>query len=220
MKICWCNDIFKLPQGYEDAICITTNGMVKKNGHAVMGAGIALEANRRLKLSKELGLRLAENGNQVFHLGVHRDRQTGTLMRVFSFPTKHDWKDPSDINLIRTSASQLVDHCNNIGIRHCYLPCPGCANGGLDWSTQVRPILESILDDRFIIADKRIQMEDHKMNENIDRMIQAYTRTVQDLQGMTKYVTDPLRQEFLKGCIITYQGIIQDLTNVLVTNRS
>ena len=39
-------DIFDM-QHEGDAICITTNGSIKRNGHAVMGKDIALEANRR-----------------------------------------------------------------------------------------------------------------------------------------------------------------------------
>jgi len=38
-------NIFELPQNPSEAMCITTNGIVKKDGKAVMGAGIAKQAN-------------------------------------------------------------------------------------------------------------------------------------------------------------------------------
>lgn len=74
-------------------------------------------------------------------------------VRVLTCPTKHDWRDRSDLTLIRRSCEQLVAICDKFGVRTCYLPRPGCANGGLDWETQVRPVVEPILDDRFVVVD-------------------------------------------------------------------
>lgn len=133
-------DIFELPKHHMEAVCITTNGIVKKNGCAVMGAGIAKQASIRFHgLARNLGDRLTQYGNQVYNMGLYKDDITEKWTR-----------------LIETSAMQLVDICNGRGITTCYLPCPGCSNGGLDWETQVRPLLEPILDDRFIIADYQL----------------------------------------------------------------
>ena len=52
-------DIFALPKDGE-AMCVTTNGIVKSNGHAVMGAGIAKTANETFQLSEKLGAYLME----------------------------------------------------------------------------------------------------------------------------------------------------------------
>lgn len=38
-------DIFQLPKTTE-AVCVTTNGVIDKNGNAVMGKGIALQAKQ------------------------------------------------------------------------------------------------------------------------------------------------------------------------------
>ena len=35
------NDIFDLPYGTQEAILITTNGIVRTNGYAVMGRGLS-----------------------------------------------------------------------------------------------------------------------------------------------------------------------------------
>ena len=43
--------------------------------------------------------------------------------------------------------------CDAAGITRVYMPMPGCSNGRLDWTTQVRPLIEPLLDDRFVIAD-------------------------------------------------------------------
>lgn len=141
-------NIFALPQNGE-AVCVTTNGIVKPNGHAVMGAGIALESNKLFHLSKKLGGYLNKYGNRVFNMG--RFSNGSQCLTVITFPTKYDWRDNSDIELIHQSAIQLVELCNKFGITKCYLPPPGCGCGKLDWNT-VKNCLSSILDDRFIIV--------------------------------------------------------------------
>ena len=143
-------DIFTLPQNNE-AMCVTTNGIVKTNGHAVMGAGIALQANQKLNLSAKLGSYLKQYGNRAFNLGKYQ-RPNGAIFTVFSFPTKHNFKDDSDINLICKSANELVEMCNKFGITKCYLTRPGCGCGKLNWEHTVKPWLEQILDDRFVIV--------------------------------------------------------------------
>lgn len=150
-------DIFALPQNLSEAVCITTNGIVKKDGRAVMGAGIAKQANMSFNgLALNLGNLLTRYGNQVYDMGFYRDSISGKQIRIITFPTKHNWRDKSDLELIETSARQLVNICNEAGITTCYLTRPGCSNGGLNWESQVRPLLESILDNRFVIADYQL----------------------------------------------------------------
>lgn len=145
-------DIFMLPQTGE-AVCVTTNGIVKQNGHAVMGAGIALQANNQFHLSAKLGSYLKQYGNRAFNLGKYR-RYDGHVFTVFSFPTKHDYRNDSDITLICKSAEELVEMCNKFGITRCYLTRPGCGCGKLNWENIVKPWLSQILDDRFVVVSK------------------------------------------------------------------
>lgn len=156
-------NIFELPQQpnpmvVTEALCVTTNGIVKSDGHAVMGAGIAKQANDMLHLSEKLGGYIKQYGNRAFNLGVYqRDYINQPLVHftVFSFPTKHHYKEDSDINLICQSAEQLVEMCNKFGIHKCYLTPPGCGCGHLNWEQTVKPWLSMILDDRFIVVDSR-----------------------------------------------------------------
>ena len=142
--------IFNVPESCREAVCITTNGIVKKNGAAVMGAGIAKAAVKRyIGIDIKLGKMLTQYGNEVHYLGQWVSLDTCTHS-VFSFPTKHHWKDPSDLELIKRSALQLKLACDAYKIEKCYLPRPGCQNGGLDWAT-VKTAIEPILDDRFIV---------------------------------------------------------------------
>ncbi len=98
----------------------------------------------------------SQYGNRVYDMGFRKDNVTGEWIRIITFPTKHHWRDKSDLELIKTSAEQLIDICEGRGIATCYLTQPGCANGGLDWDSQVKPLIERILDDRFVIADYQL----------------------------------------------------------------
>lgn len=143
-------NIFELPQNNE-AVCVTTNGIVKTNGQAVMGAGIAKQADQLFHLSNLLGKYLKQYGNRAFNLGRFQ-RPNGNVFTVFSFPTKHDWKEDSDITLICKSAEQLMQMCDKFGITKCFLPPVGCGCGRLNYETTVKPWIEQILDDRFVIV--------------------------------------------------------------------
>jgi hypothetical protein len=132
--------------------CITTNGVVRKNGKAVMGKGIALEAVVRCKLMHPsidvealLGYKLSKHGNHVYML-----EGTGLI----SFPTKYSWRDDSSISLIEQSCKELIVLVQPLLAEDSIvvLPAPGCGNGHLDWR-QVKCVIEQILvDDRYIVV--------------------------------------------------------------------
>ena len=145
-------NIFDLPQDGE-AMCVTTNGVIKADGHAVMGAGIAKQVNERFQLSARLGQYLKQYGNRAFNMGIAT--YNGKHFTIFTLPTKHHWKEDSDITLICKSCEQLVEMCNKFGITKCYLTPPGCGCGNLNYENLVKPWISEILDDRFIVVDNR-----------------------------------------------------------------
>jgi len=128
-------------------IAVTTNAVLKTNGASVMGKGIALEAARRFRsLPFELGSRVKESGNQVYSFPNYR---------IFTFPTKHDWRDKSSLSLVEKSCWELrelvLDSYDGELWSNVYMTRPGCGNGGLSWS-EVKPVLKEVLDsDRFIV---------------------------------------------------------------------
>ena len=148
-------NIFNLPKNGE-AMCVTTNGIVKADGHAVMGAGIAKQANDMLHLSARLGSYIKQYGNRAFNLGTYRRHclNETVIFTVFSLPTKHHYRDDSDITLICQSCEQLMQMCDKFSITKCYLTPPGCGCGRLNYETTVRPWISQILDDRFIVVLK------------------------------------------------------------------
>jgi len=130
-------------RGPDTPVCVTTNGVIKKNGELVMGAGVALQAKQKFpEIPGVLGLAVKDWGNTVIYLPKHY---------VISFPTKNDWRNPSDLGLIKQSAHKLLNLTNARNFDHVYLTPPGCGNGGLHWSV-VEPILQALFDNRFVIV--------------------------------------------------------------------
>jgi len=132
-----------------DWLCITTNGMIRNDGKAVMGKGIARQAKDRIP---DIDIALAESitrkGNIVSVIGKHENKW------IISFPTKHDWRDDSDINLIKQSSEQLKSHFDKQQTKPTVLFArPGCGNGKLIWS-DVKAIIGQILtDDKFVVVN-------------------------------------------------------------------
>lgn len=129
-------------------IVIPTNGTVKRNGEAVMGRGLALQAKSRFpQLSFALGRFINAYGNVVFVSNL-QNREFRSI-KLITFPVKNHWKETASLHLIERSCNQLVYVApQNFLI---YLPKVGCGNGRLDWKN-VKPILEERLDDRFIVV--------------------------------------------------------------------
>lgn len=141
------------------SICVLTNMTVRKDNKLIMGGGQALEAAKRFP---ELPARW---GN--YYLTRHRDGSVICVNPIeldvyknphfiISFPTKTDPRLKSDLDLIATSARDLVAwfkllNCGQIKYNDdIIIPRPGCGLGGLNWENQVKPILEPILEeDRY-----------------------------------------------------------------------
>jgi len=146
-------DVFDLKVLKPDAICITTNGVIKSNGCNVMGAGIAKQARDKIhNLDKLLGDLINHYGNQVHPITFY---EAGThLIELVAFPTKHHWKQKSDLRLIEKSTKELLFLTEIEGWTKVIVPRPGCSNGGRQWLSEVKPIMEKYLDDRFYIIRK------------------------------------------------------------------
>lgn len=152
-----------------DALCITTNGFVKKGELAVMGRGCAKQAADLVpELPAILGKSLNIAGNTVSILVIKNE----TYLVAFpvkpicekfesnSQVVKHmqgkftqgqlipGWACVASMPIIEKSALELVDMVNFKGWTNVVLPRPGCGAGELSWDI-VRFVLEGILDDRF-----------------------------------------------------------------------
>lgn len=145
-------------------ICIPTNGYVKKNGCAVMGGGLALQANRRYPgFSKKLGALIGHPTTTLCRnvwetvWEVHE--------RVLVFPVKRDfgdfvegnvvlhmakrfeigdlvpgWALKAELSIISESLKKLDTFRKDRKRDVVVIPRVGCGAGELDWETQVKPL--------------------------------------------------------------------------------
>jgi hypothetical protein len=132
--------------GEYDALCITTNGFVKKNGEVVMGAGIAKQARDRYKgLAHTLGNYIRLRGNEPHVLIMAH--WTDEIPYIISFPVKHNWNEEADLTLIKMSAMHLSCILDEYELEKVALPAPGVGNGKRDWETEVKPIIQRVFGD-------------------------------------------------------------------------
>lgn len=131
--------------GTVDALCVTTNGVVKDDDRLVMGAGIARDARDKYPgIDQILGYLVMEDGN-IPHV-CWADGAT----YIVSFPTKTHYSYASDLLLILKSAVSLCNIATTNMWQSVALPRPGCGHGRLKWES-VKNALNPIFDDRFYI---------------------------------------------------------------------
>ena len=112
------------------------------NTVGVMGKGVALEFKKRYPEMYHLYRDHCKSGRfRVGHLWLYR-----TLGRwVLNFPTKAHWRSPSRTEYIRAGLEKCIATYQDRGIDSISFPLLGCGNGGLDFDTQVRPLMEHYL---------------------------------------------------------------------------
>lgn len=135
-------DIWSMADHYK---CVTTNGSLKRNGDLVMGAGLALQAAKRFPgLPSRLGYLVKMFGNKSYILDD---------LKIISLPTKEHWKDKSDLKFVINSVKYMKYLVDAAGITKVASVKPGSGLGGLSWD-DLKPHLDSILDDRFTIVEQ------------------------------------------------------------------
>lgn len=136
------------------AVCFTSNFTVRKDGKAVMGAGVA-------KVFKEAfeGLDVMF-GDIIKHNTDNVTRDLGDWqldnrkVRVIAYPTKNHWSEYSNLELIQKSAKglkHLVEGDPSLQEGVILLPRPGCHHGGLKWE-DVKQVIEPILPQNVVVV--------------------------------------------------------------------
>lgn len=64
---------------------------------------------------------------------------------VLNFPTKLDWRDPSALEYLDSGLSKFVEGYEKYRIESVSFPMLGCGAGGLDWESDVKPLMERYL---------------------------------------------------------------------------
>lgn len=136
-------------RGFSACVVIPTNMDVRRDGTAVMGAGLALQAaNRFPGLDALYGRHLAAREPVTI---FRSDDARRALLLV---PTKLHWADRASLELIEASAFAIAKAAAEFDF--VLVPRIGAGLGKLSWQHQVRPILERAL---AAVADRIIFVE-------------------------------------------------------------
>lgn len=123
-----------------DAECVVNT----VNTVGVMGKGVALECKKRYPAMFEVYKRLCEQHKiaiGVLYIWTCPDK------RVLLFPTKKHWRNPSKLEYLEKGLDSFKRNYKKMGLKSIAFPKLGCNCGGLDWESQVRPLMEKYLKD-------------------------------------------------------------------------
>lgn len=140
-----------------DLFLFTSNGVLKRNGELVMGAGIARQVRDRFnnqRLPLIIGRSIAALANTEPELYDFRQNayKYGLLVstrwpkaKLGAFQTKMNWKKKSPLPLIQFSTNKLIEWTKENPKAEVHLTMPGCGHGGLSQS-EVLPLIEKLPD--------------------------------------------------------------------------
>lgn len=112
------------------------------NTVGVMGKGIALTFKKLYpKMYNEYKKYCEEKLFDVGKLFLYKTPGKWIL----NFPTKKNWRNPSKMEYIELGLQKFVNTYKEKGIKSIAFPELGCGNGGLDFSTQVKPLMDKYL---------------------------------------------------------------------------
>lgn len=113
------------------------------NTMGLMGKGIALQFKNLFPNNFKLYARACKHGElKVGQLLITEDESLLTGNKtIINFPTKTNWRLPSEYPYIEAGLTELVKVIKEKGIKSIAIPPLGSGNGGLNWN-KVKQILE------------------------------------------------------------------------------
>ena len=121
--------------------CITTNAMIRKDNHLVMGRGIAQQVRDSFPgIAEDLGTSISLLEGKLPKYGLLRSKLYPSMI---AFQVKYHWHDEADLELIKYSTTMLTNGANKNTNRVYFLNFPGIGNGKLS-REDVLPIIEQL----------------------------------------------------------------------------
>lgn len=116
------------------------------NTVGVMGKGIALQFKNEFEKNYKIYAKACKEKTLVIgQLLVTREESLLYGERtIINFPTKTDWRKPSEYSYIEQGLAELVKVIKEQGIKSIAIPPLGAGNGGLNWS-KVKVLMEKYL---------------------------------------------------------------------------
>lgn len=172
------------------------------NTVGVMGKGLAKEFKRLYPDMFNQYQKYCEN--KKFSIGKLQIYKTVNKW-ILNFPTKENWRNPSKLDYIEEGLKKFVANYEKLSIKSISFPMLGCGNGGLDWESEVKPLMQKYLKnlpiDIFIhTASKDKFMPEYKDQKNIDIWLKSEPYYLSNL-------------EFINHLKNRYSKLINTITN-------
>ena len=141
------------------------------NTVGVMGKGIAKEFKKRYPEMFEKYEKMCKAGKfKTGDLLPYKIPDSDRL--VLNFPTKRHWRARSKLEYIESGLKKFAQTYDQKGINSISFPMLGSSNGGLDWETQVKPLMEEYL------KDLQIEIRIHEYDPESDTKSEAIEQSV------------------------------------------
>ncbi|MEA5137713.1 type II toxin-antitoxin system antitoxin DNA ADP-ribosyl glycohydrolase DarG [Arcicella rigui] len=116
------------------------------NTQGVMGKGIALQFKKAFPNNFKQYVDACKNDKiAIGKLFVTQDNSLSTGEKIIiNFPTKDDWRKPSEYSFVEEGLDDLISVIKNYQIKSIAIPPLGAGNGGLKWE-KVKRIIEQKL---------------------------------------------------------------------------
>jgi O-acetyl-ADP-ribose deacetylase (regulator of RNase III) len=106
------------------------------NTIGVMGKGIALQFKNQFPANAKIYIKACKE--KTFDIGQLLITTEGSLLNgekiIINFPTKTDWRKPSEYSYIEKGLVELVKFIKEKEVKSIAIPPLGAGNGGLNWS--------------------------------------------------------------------------------------
>ena len=142
------------------------------NTVGVMGKGIALQFKKAYHNNYKSYIDACKrNEIEIGRLFVVKDSNLSSGVKyIINFPTKKDWRKPSEYSFIVAGLDDLIRVLKEYKIHSIAIPPLGSGNGGLEWE-KVKKILEqklSNLDVEIIVYEPTQQIKEQLKKERVN----------------------------------------------------
>jgi len=141
------------------------------NTVGVMGKGIALQFKKAFPSNYKAYIDACKTGEiKVGKLFVTKDKNVNSGEKIIiNFPTKTDWRKPSEYSYIEDGLNDLIRIIQERGIKTVAIPPLGAGNGGLKWE-RVKELIElkmSSVDVDLFVYEPTTEIKEHLIKERI-----------------------------------------------------
>lgn len=111
----------------------------------IMGKGLALQFKKRYPENFKAYKLACQNGSiGIGKLFVTKTGADENIRYIINFPTKKDWRKPSEYVYIEEGLNDLERIIEQLNLKSVAIPPLGAGNGGLEWS-----VVRQMITDRF-----------------------------------------------------------------------